>query len=465
MLWIGFHFPSLALEALLRGRDSKLWHDEPWAIIGDRQVVVCNVAARKRGVRPGMPLSAAWAVAPALRILPRQRVAEQDALEGIATWLCRFTPRVTLQAPRQLAAEMGGSLRLFGGREQLEPALRQGLEQLGFSACLAWAPTARAALWGAAGGGAPLADLPVEVTGAAPDVLRLLRDLGVRTLGELMRLPRDGAARRLGPGLIDDLDRALGGLPDPCATFTPPARFAARLELPAQVTEAAGVLFAARRLLLQLEGFLVARQSGLREFVLTLRHPAVQPTRLVMRLAGASRNAAHFTTLLQERLMRLELVAPVEAIRLEARRIEPLCASTGSLFQDAGDSGEGWGPLIERLVARLGETAVHGLAIQDEHRPEKASQTVAPGALSGEPVHRTPQAPARGARPVWLLETPRRLAENTFVLLAGPERIESGWWDDDEVRRDYFVARTGEASLVWIFRDREGGWFLHGIFA
>jgi protein ImuB len=48
-------------------------------------------------------------------------------------------------------------------------------------------------------------------------------------------------------------------------------------------------------------------------------------------------------------------------------------------------------------------------------------------------------------------------------LLAGPERIESGWWDGNEVARDYFVAQTLEHELVWIYRARgaAGGWFLH----
>lgn len=77
-----------------------------------------------------------------------------------------------------------------------------------------------------------------------------------------------------------------------------------------------------------------------------------------------------------------------------------------------------------------------------------------------------------GPRPLWLTEPPRRLAEGEFVLLAGPERIESGWWDGAEARRDYFIARTGQ-SLAWIYRERSAGkcgtrpegWFLHGIFA
>jgi protein ImuB len=72
---------------------------------------------------------------------------------------------------------------------------------------------------------------------------------------------------------------------------------------------------------------------------------------------------------------------------------------------------------------------------------------------------------APGPRPLWLLDAPRLLREGDLALLAGPERIESGWWDGGEVRRDYFIARIGEGSLVWVYRERERGWFLHGIFA
>ena len=52
-------------------------------------------------------------------------------------------------------------------------------------------------------------------------------------------------------------------------------------------------------------------------------------------------------------------------------------------------------------------------------------------------------------------------------LLAGPERIESGWWDGGDVARDYFVAETADRTLVWVYRERRapGGWFLHGLFA
>ena len=79
-------------------------------------------------------------------------------------------------------------------------------------------------------------------------------------------------------------------------------------------------------------------------------------------------------------------------------------------------------------------------------------------------------------RPVWLLAPPEPLAARDerpllggreLQLLSGPERIEAGWWDGGDARRDYFVAVDGAGRWLWIFRDPRppGGWFLHGIFA
>ena len=56
------------------------------------------------------------------------------------------------------------------------------------------------------------------------------------------------------------------------------------------------------------------------------------------------------------------------------------------------------------------------------------------------------------------------LAESEFTLLSGPERIECGWWDGDEAKRDYFVAELERGALGWIFREA-GEWHLHGLFA
>jgi protein ImuB len=456
MLWVALRFPRLPLEAKLRGRAPPEAADELWAVVENRSVLVCNGAAEALGVRPGSALAAAWALAPQLRILPRDAAAEGGALEAIASWACQFTAKVSLEPPQGVLLEVEGSLRLFGGAARLMARLRSGLADLGFEALLAAGPTARAALWLARGGGETLQALSIGAIDPEPEALALLRRIGVRTLGELMRLPRAGVAARFGQALLRDLDRALGQAPEPRVFFEPPERFSMQLELPAPVMEAERVLFAARRLLLQLEGFLAARQAGVRGLTLRLSDRDKQPTLIVIGSATPHRDTEHWQRLLRERLEATVLESPAAAIRLEAAGLTPLSGVSPGLFGDARSEAEAWERLTERLQARLGGAVVHGLATRAEHRPERAWRVAAPGTAVADDV-------PPGPRPLWLLEPPRRLGEGEFVLLAGPERIESGWWDGEDVVRDYFVAARGP-SLAWIYRAREG-WFLHGLFA
>jgi protein ImuB len=389
---------------------------------------------------------------------------EREALAALAAWACQFTPRVSLEPPQALLMEVEGSLRYFGGRWKFLARLRAGLPRLGFEARIAEAPTARAALWMARGEGGRLEALPVAVTDLAPDSLGLLANLGVQTLGGLMRLPREGIAQRFGQAQLDEIDQATGRAPEAREFFVPPARFCAKLELPSPVMHAEQTLFAARRLLAEMEGFLAARHAGVRNFSLQLLHDGPPRTEVKLGLATCGRDAEHFARLLRERLARTELPAAVEAIRLEAADIEILPDGNRSFLSDPHAAGEEWLQLVERLQSRLGSEAVHGLDTHPDHRPERAWVPVSPGKefLSKE-------TKKNGPRPLWLLDPPRRLAEGEFALLAGPERIESGWWDGADTRRDYFIARTGEASLAWIYRQRGaepgGNWFLHGFFA
>jgi protein ImuB len=304
------------------------------------------------------------------------------------------------------------------------------------------------------------------------DTLEALHAIGARTVGDLAALPRDGLARRFGQALLDDLDRAHGRRADPRAFYVPPAQFHARLELPAEVTQADSLLFAARRLFVQLEGFLAARAGGVRRLELRFSHREAAATVVPIGLVAPSRDAGHFTQLARERLGATALPEPVRALGLAADEVVPLTGAPLALFDDGNGTPEDWPRLVERLRARLGAASVHGVRVAEEHRPEYASQPCAPAAARDK----APRADASaGRRPFWLLETPRPLAEVGAVphhggplkLVAGPERIESGWWDGDELARDYFVAQTPEHGLVWIYRARgaAGGWFLHGLFA
>jgi protein ImuB len=377
-----------------------------------------------------------------------------DALASIAAWACQFTPKVSLEPPRELLLEVQGSLRLHGGLEALHEQITAGLLALGFSANIAASATPRAALWLARGEGETLDKLPVEVTQL--DV-EFFRSIGVSTVGELLRLPRNGLAQRCGAQVAIDLDRALGVRPEPRAFFEPPPRFSAGLELHAEVSHAEALLFGAHRLLLQLEGLLRARQAGVRGFKLRLIHED-RSTIVEIGLASPARDAERLSQLLRERLASLALPRPVEALRLEAGDFVPLPGRSGGMFGDAAGEAEGWARLLERLRTRLGHDVVHGLTTHPDHRPEHAWRRVEPGEWDPH------EFSVPGPRPSWLLTAPRKLVEGQFTPLTGPERIESGWWDGDDAKRDYFVARLPNASLAWVYRE-SGEWYLHGLFA
>jgi len=211
----------------------------------------------------------------------------------------------------------------------------------------------------------------------------------------------------------------------------------------------------------QLEGLLAARQAGIRRFTLVLLDEEAE-ARVDIGLASPARDAGRLTRLLQEKLSALQIVRPVEAIRVEAADFVPLGEFTAGMFGDAAAEAEDWAHLVERLRARLGHDAVCGVATHPDHRPEHAWRRVEPGEWDPHEFRQP------GPRPLWLLLQPKPLSETECELLAGPERIESGWWDGDEASRDYFVARLPGGALAWIYRETSLNtthWFLHGLFA
>ena len=481
--WIALYLPNLPLEALTRA----LATPEPQAVAEHHRIVACDGKAAARGVRPGLSTAAASALARELVVHPRNPAEETECLLGLAGWAAQYTPNVALEfRPMEnaaLALEVSGSLKLFRGLERIAASLRHGCARMGFTALVAAAPTARGAHWLAHAGSEALitdpaaledalAGLPVRVMTGDAAALEALAAIGATRVGDVISLPRGGLARRFGPRLLDDLDRALGRTSDPHTFFTPPAEFRARLELPAEVTQTEALLFAVKRLLVQLEGFLAARAGGVQRLALRLFHREARFTDVPIGLVAPARDAAHFTLLARERLGGLALPAAVRAIALDAGDVVPLAGEALALFDDGASSPGGWKNLVERLRARLGGPAVHYLAVAEELRRERVSRECAADAR--------PPATGIGAdrfvrRPFWLLPAPQPLEEidaapqrgGPLKLLAGPERIESGWWDGGDVARDYFVAETADRTLVWVYRERRppGGWFLHGLFA
>jgi len=422
-------------------------------------------------------------------------------LQRLCMYAQRFTSLVSIEPPNALLLEIKGSLKLFGPLERLHADIDICWQRLALPAHSAIAPTTLAALWLARGGtprgGTPQFGTPrhIEEVGALPghlaglpiactawDIARLqtLRSMGVTRIGELLRLPRAGLARRLGAAAIQDLDIALARQFAPRRAFVPRERFRERCDFETEIENVAYLEKALEPLIARCAQFLRERQAGVQALQLKLRHRAGPPTRVHLGLASITSERRRLTDVMTQKLTQLELPAPVRGMEFTSGPLLPLSACSLDAFAGLAGAGAGSGgrdtapQLVERLRARLGEDAVYGVAAIPEHRPEAAWRRVrelplASASRGGAMILRNSGDGL--PRPVWLLDAPLPLS-NALVLEQGPERIESGWWDGKDVARDYYIARLAPDSRrshgakLWVFQERRSKrWYLHGMFA
>ena len=454
----------------------------PLAMYQRERLIACNRLARGQGVQPGLAESAGRALLADLRILPRNARAEQAALKRLAAWAMRFSDQVSLEPPRALVLESARSLRLFGGADALHRQVADGIAGLGYQAHCVLAPTPLGALiLAAAGAEGPVPDidalrrtlgaLPVAALGFDRRALDDLARMGLKRIDDLLRLPRGGFAERFGIERIDQLERLLGERTDPRRAFTPPERFRAELELPAEVPDASALVFAGRRLLEELGGFLLSRQAGVQRLSWRLSHSDTRtdagPTRFQLGAARPLRDPQRWLELLRERLERLQLPAPVWAIALASETLHPLPPTNAELFPDAAAATEPDPALLDRLRARLGNDAVQGLTLvldqrpgarlalvcarraERRHRP-RGSSAVAVAATGAVAAARSPALAGRSAGPWRRLRTHRdRLVgrlRNGAGLLRRDRRLRRAGLD---LSRDVRQPRLVPARPVW----------------
>lgn len=493
-MWIAVFHPNLPLDLAYRqwpeALQTTLRESAPLVVVEGRRVRWTSPCATAQGVSIGMTDRGAQALVANLSLHQRDPEAEAAALIEAALWALHFTPEVALRPPG-LLLDVTASQRLFGGAAAIIASLRMGLSDMGMSSQICAAPTATAAWWLAQIADGDIHEgpsvvqaldaLPVSLVDALASHIDTLEAIGCHTIGQLRRLPRQGLAKRFGREILVELDRAYGAEPELLSWYVPPDKFSQKIELGARVETTDLLLSSARRLLLQLTGYLSARHCAVTRISLLLHHEALKrgksPTTTVgITLGAPSRDIAHLALLMQEHLNKLQLQSSVIEMTLVADQLEPLAAPNTELFPTQASDAESTGRLIERLSSRLGEKAVRRLAIAPDHRPERCSLTVpANSRVSKHAVSGSAFPP----RPTWLLKTPIPLLtrqnkpfyQSPLMLLIGPERIETGWWDDEVIARDYFVAINEAHMLLWIYRERVGaadiepGWFLHGLYA
>ena len=500
-LWLCLYFPDLAVDVFCRDSHGR-GTDRPVVVLDRHRVFAMNQLAADLDIRIGSSMGTAWSVSEQLVSFERNEQKELATLERLSQWAYRFTPSVSLQYPDCLLLEISGCLKLFKGLDALKQQVHDGLDELGFRVVSAVNVTPLAALYAARGhlrdNTRPdqlrhsLARLPVSGLEVDAKIKTALQQMGVVQLKQLLELPADGLNRRFGVFFSDHLDRLTGRRPDPRMYISSQPRFCSELTFMSDVSNLASLVFPLKRLLGEFEDFLRARQLLVSRFRITLSHRHHGHRHLPVYLANADNDARMFLALAQLRLDSVNDMPEVDTISLSANTFADQAEEAQGprdLFQGGSQAGFQTGADIEKqtrllnmLTARLGRDACFGLALADDHRPEKAWQTTAPTARQRAASKKTAIECDINPRPAWLLPEARPLKvvnqqpciSGPLELLQGPERIDFGWWDGDtaEPARDYYIARSRDGALYWIYQRTHTHththtplWYLHGIFS
>jgi protein ImuB len=525
---------------------------QPLAVVATvrsaRQIAALNDEAARLGLRAGMALTDARAMYPQLAAIDADDAADAATLAHVADWCDRYTPLIGLDPPDGLFLDISGCAHLFGGEEALRRDLVRRLAAQGFHARAAIADTPGCA-WAVArygvavpdratnsvhsrasgnpnsysdsllrDSGSPLSrgraeegdaqrivstlhSLPLAALRIDPKIAAPLAQSGLKTIGDVIDMPRAPLAARFGQGFVRRIDQALGREDEPIVPRLPLPSFLAEQRFADPIGREEDVLGTVVHLAQELARAMERHGKGARRLQTALFRTDGKVARIDIGTSEPLRDPERIRRLFLDRLAVIGDEADpgfgFDMIRLSALTVEDFDPVQAGLVQTGllGDPARETAHLVDRLIARFGADRVQRLVPQDTHIPEFAS-VAAPAHLRQQAQtasHDFVQDSHIPARPIRLFERPEPIEANAQVPdgppvqfkwrrvthdvahAEGPERIAMQWWRDDQGRalaRDYFRIETRQGARVWLYREGiyAAGqalprWFLHGIFA
>jgi protein ImuB len=359
-----------------------------------------------------------------------------------------------------------------------------------------------------------LGELPVTALRIDEATAAAVAEVGIDTLGGVLALPARSLASRFPPLLCRRLAEFRGTVAEP---IVPPGGEALPQEsqpfdVPVRTSD-----LDEHELVRLIEGLLgrclaplVTRGEGVLAVQLRLEHGprmAIAPTVIDVGLFRPTASLPHLVELVRLRLARMRLPAEIDGVAVEVIAAGTVSCRQRLLFGggvgglESADADAEVAMLLDRLAGRLGRGAVCEPQLVGDAQPEHAWIAAPPSlprparashdrvSRSGARAYAAPRALPVGRRPLWMPPAPVPLdgPEGEVMAIApdgpparfrlgdvlhrvaqahGPERIETAWWRGPTVRRDYYVVETESGERFWLFRRlRDGGWFLHGMFA
>jgi protein ImuB len=329
----------------------------------------------------------------------------------------------------------------------------------------------------AAASAVALARLDIE-----PRLRDALGRLGVRTVGEMVRLPGGGILERFGRDAHRLYQLAAGEAWDPLVAMAPPEAIDERIWLDDDEDDLERLVFASKAPIDRLIERLAARGRALTalHLELSLKHAVGQISVRAdcIKPAAATLDSRSLLRLVHLRLTGMPPAAPVNAVRVWAEDIaatrDQLALFAAKPRRDLRAANEA----VAQLRAELGEDAVVRAVLREGHLPEASFgwdrlDQVMPAAVAAEPALRPgPLIRRVFARPQQLPAQPRLARDDGWLLsglelgavvrIQGPYIVSGGWWSHETVR-EYHFAELHRGHCLWVYYDRHRRhWFWHG---
>ncbi len=479
MLWLYIDFYALQLDALLLTQDAKVRHEdsEPDVLVlvnaKTNRVVQLNDVALKHGLKTGMGIATAVSLHHDVQVMEYQPERERDKLKQIAQLLYDYTADIALAPPQGLHLRIDNMFRLYGGLENYWQSLSNTLSSLGYRFRYATGTTPLMSKLLAQQGFNQLLDQPKQLKQALAQLhieqleidqktAETLNRVGIKKLQQLIQLPMKELARRFDIQVLNYIGKMLGELKHGLQFYTPPPYFSADLELMFEISNTQVLQHPLKKLLAQLETFLQMRNLVTQQINVHLFYRHQESITVSLSRASGEYKQEKWLALLQLKLESVKLTEPVVSVQLQAKVLQPMTTGSQSLFgqKQPNISQE---ELISMLQAKVGEQKVFSLLANDQHNPAwvtayQSAEHVSSNSsnlLSKE--HIKPRPSLQLAEPI--------LLKDKVTILQGPERLQTAWWQQAMIQRDYYVARSHDGKLCWIFKTPQKQWFIQGYFA
>ena len=456
---------------------------------------MASAEAKRGGIRTGMPLAEAQALMESAIFIVHGADADLQELQRLAGVCHRYSPAVGTDLSEQwltpaahcLLLDISGCAHLFGGELGLARGLTADFAQQGYFVHSAVADTIGSA-WAIArfghqaGSKRGLKSLPVEALRIPSALAGQLREFDLHTIGSVMNLPGESLPSRFGTGLMERLDQMFGRREELLVAVSTPDHVSAEWITDEPICHPDAVRYVCEDLLTEVLDEIKSRGEGLLQVMLTVKSEAGELQSFDLRMTRPTDSEKHVRNLLNLKLETQPIPEWLIAIQMEASLTASLHVRQRSLFDEDVPEDGAERRLCDRLSARLGQGTVVRAELLPEAVPEQAVGYRSPGLQMSVYGQEQPGVIA-SARPLELFHEPVPLSlpkravlrqpvtlewnqrKYRIVRFTEPERIAAGWWQETgTIRRDYLQAETQSGARLWLFRDKSGQWFLHGVF-